>query len=390
MPSWLDYELWQGPAPEREYRDNLVHYNWHWFWHWGTGELGNNGIHALDVCRWGLEVDYPTRVTAGGGKYFFDDDQETPDTHVVTWDFGDKAITWEGRNWHHHGFEGSTFGIAFYGDKGSLVTDGHDYKIYDSGDKLLDTQAKGFVGHDPHLKNFLACVRSGERPAADIEEGHKSTLLCHLGNIAYRTGHTLNCDPANGHIQNDAAAEALWGREYRPGWEPQGLDSRRGSASAGGKSSLLHHEQSLRSRARRHRREKLPGLRFAGRAGGARDVAGARRRGGGRCAGRDGLLLSRSPAATWRTSTCSSGRWATGDLRHPVYPKDPQAPICACFGLTAEDVEADIREGGVTRVRALIEKAKRPGGPLLDRSRQAAARASATCSAYYMKLRGGS
>ena len=207
---------------ERAYRDNLVHYNWHWFWHWGTGELGNNGIHALDICRWGLGVDYPTRVTAGGGKYYFDDDQETPDSHVVTWDFGgEKGLTWEGRNWHRRGFEGSTFGIAFYGDKGSLIMDTNEYRVYDSGDKLLDTKTGGFGGHDPHLKNFLACIRSGERPAADIEVGHKSTLLCHLGNIAYRTGHTINCDPQSGHVQNDADAEALWSREYRQGWEPR-------------------------------------------------------------------------------------------------------------------------------------------------------------------------
>ncbi len=221
VPAWLDYSLWQGPAPRREFRDNLVHYNWHWFWHWGTGELGNNGIHALDICRWGLGVDYPIRVCSGGGKYYFDDDQETPDTHTVTWDFGDKSLTWEGRNWHHRGFEGSTFGIAFYGDKGSLITNGRDYKIYDSGDKLLVTQPDGFPGHDPHLKNFLACIHSGERPHADIEDGHKSTLLCHLGNIAYRTGHTLHCDPTNGHVQNDAEAMALWSREYESGWQPQ-------------------------------------------------------------------------------------------------------------------------------------------------------------------------
>ncbi|MEX0677887.1 MAG: Gfo/Idh/MocA family oxidoreductase [Pirellulales bacterium] len=220
VPEWLDYALWQGPAPERPFRDNLIHYNWHWFWHWGTGELGNNGIHALDLCRWGLAVDYPTRVTAGGGKYFFDDDQETPDTHVVTWDFGDKAITWEGRNWHRHGFEDSQFGAAFYGDKGSIVLASDEFKMLDAEGKQL-AASKGFGGHDPHLKNFLACVRSGGRPNADIEEGHKGTLLCHLGNIAYRTGHTLNCDPANGHIQNDPAAEALWTREYRPGWEPK-------------------------------------------------------------------------------------------------------------------------------------------------------------------------
>jgi predicted dehydrogenase len=220
VPEWLDFSLWQGPAPERPYQDNLIHYNWHWFWHWGTGELGNNGVHSLDLCRWGLEVDYPKRVTAGGGKYFFDDDQETPDTHVVTWDFGDKAIAWEGRNWHRHGIEGSSFGSAFYGDKGSIVISSDEFKMYDPAGKEL-AQQKGFGGHDPHLKNFLACIASGQRPNADIEDGHKGTLLCHLGNIAYRTGHTLDCDPSNGHIKNDPAAEALWSREYRPGWEPK-------------------------------------------------------------------------------------------------------------------------------------------------------------------------
>jgi hypothetical protein len=103
VPDWLNYELWQGPAPAKSFKDNLIHYNWHWFWHWGTGELGNNGIHALDVCRWGLGVDCPTRVTSGGGKYRYNDDQETPDTHAVTYEFGDKAITWEGRSWHKRG-----------------------------------------------------------------------------------------------------------------------------------------------------------------------------------------------------------------------------------------------------------------------------------------------
>jgi len=220
VPEWLDYSLWQGPAPETPYRDNVVHYNWHWFWNWGTGELGNNGIHSLDICRWGLGVDFPNRVSAGGGKYFFQDDQETPDSHVVTWDFGDKAITWEGRNWHTRGFEDSSFGIGFYGDKGSAFIDSRNYKIYDTDGKLLASSDQGFGSHDPHIKNFLECVRSGERPVCDIEDAHKSTLLCHLGNIAYRTGSVLNCDPATGHIQSNAAAEALWGREYRPGWEP--------------------------------------------------------------------------------------------------------------------------------------------------------------------------
>ncbi|HTE19014.1 MAG TPA: Gfo/Idh/MocA family oxidoreductase, partial [Armatimonadota bacterium] len=220
VPGWLDYDLWQGPAPERPFRDNVVHYNWHWFWHWGTGELGNNGIHSLDVCRWGLGVDYPLRVTAGGGKYRYEDDQETPDTHMVTYDFGGKSITWEGRSWHRRGFEDSMFGIAFYGDNGTVVIDGGGYRVLDPQGKEIG-KGSGDASDAPHLRNFLQCVRTGDRPNADIEEGHRSTLLCHLGNIAYRTGHTLNVDPKTGRVVGDREAMALWSREYRKGWAPK-------------------------------------------------------------------------------------------------------------------------------------------------------------------------
>lgn len=220
VPSWLDWELWQGPAPERPFRDNLVHYNWHWFWHWGTGELGNNGIHALDLCRWGLGVDYPRRVSAGGGRYHFDDDQETPDTQVVTFDFGDRAITWEGRSCQRHGPEGSMFGAAFYGERGTLVIDGSGYVIFDAEDKPAP-RVSGPADDAPHLRNFLDCLRSGARPNADIEDGHKATLLCHLGNIAWRVGRTLTCDPRSGRIQGDRGAEKFWSRIYRKGWAPR-------------------------------------------------------------------------------------------------------------------------------------------------------------------------
>ncbi len=219
-PSWLDYSLWQGPAPEREFRDNLVHYNWHWFWHWGTGELGNNGIHSLDACRWGLGVDYPTRVTSGGGKYRFpDDDQETPDTHIVNFEFGEKMISWEGRSWHRRGFEDSMFGIAFYGDKGTLVIDGGNYRLLDPAGKEV---AKGTSGatDQPHLQNFFSCIKSGGRPNADVEEGVKSTHLCHLGNIAWRTGGAVDVDPKTGRVKG-REAEKYWSREYRKGWEPK-------------------------------------------------------------------------------------------------------------------------------------------------------------------------
>lgn len=219
-PKGLDWDLWQGPAPRRPFRSNYHPYNWHWFWHWGTGELGNNGIHALDVCRWGLKVDYPLRITSGGGKYFYNDDQETPDTHTVTYDFGDKGITWEGRNWHRRGFEGSMFGIAFYGDQGTMIIDGGKYLILDPQGKEV-TQANGSSDDRQHLQNFLDCIRNGKRPNADIEDGHKSTLLCHLGNIAYRVGRTINLDSKTYKIVGDAEAHRLWTREYRSGWEPR-------------------------------------------------------------------------------------------------------------------------------------------------------------------------
>lgn len=220
VPEWLDYSLWQGPVPERPYMDNLVHYNWHWRWHWGGGELANNGIHALDVARWGLGVDCPRRVSCGGGRYQYDDDQETPDIYVTTFDFGDKGATWESHSCHPRGFEGAGFGVNFYGDKGQLVIAGNSYKIYDLNGKERSAGA-GKSSDADHFGNFLDGIRTGAPLHSEIAEGQKSTLLCHLGNIAYRTGHTLEIDPKTRRIIHDKTATALWGREYRKGWEPK-------------------------------------------------------------------------------------------------------------------------------------------------------------------------
>lgn len=220
IPEWLNWDLWQGPAPRRDFKDNVVHYNWHWHWHWGNGELGNNGVHAIDVARWGLQVGYPIRVTAGGGMYRHEHDQETPDTMMVTMDFPEKkTITWEGLSWSPLGPHDSGFGMSFHGTDGSLVIRGSGYTIYDMRGKEVET-GTGDAGDTAHFSDFLDAVRSGRLPNADIEIAHQSTLLCHLGNIAYRTNSILNCDPANGHILKNPAAESLWSREYEPGWEP--------------------------------------------------------------------------------------------------------------------------------------------------------------------------
>ena len=220
VPTELDYELWQGPAPRRPYLDNLVHYNWHWRWHWGNGELGNNGVHTLDLCRWGLGVDFPIRVTSSGGRYHFQDDQETPDTQTVCYEFpGGRSITWQGLscNRRKSGF------VTFYGDQGTLELESNgSHVVYDLGDRELDRFKSSSQGDVEHVVDFLTAIRTQQvrKLNCEIEEGHKSTLLCHLGNIAQRTGRTLTCDAANGHILNDPDAMALWRREYAKGWEP--------------------------------------------------------------------------------------------------------------------------------------------------------------------------
>lgn len=219
-PKELDYELWQGPAPRLPYMSNRVHYNWHWFWHYGNGELGNNGVHALDLCRWGLQTEFPNRVCSTGGRYHFSDDQETPDTHTVGFEFEDrKSIVWSG---HSCNRMGDGF-VAFYGDKGALTIDGGGgYQLFDINGKVKD-QHPGSQGQPEHIANFVAAIRDeGATPLnAEIETGHRTTLLCHLGNISHRTGRALVCNTTNGHIQNDPEAAKLWERDYAPGWRPQ-------------------------------------------------------------------------------------------------------------------------------------------------------------------------
>jgi predicted dehydrogenase len=209
VPPGVDYAMWQGPAPDRPFMKNRFHYNWHWFWNWGTGELGNNGIHGVDVARWGLGVDAPLAVSSGGGKYVFDDDQEVPDTQIVTWEFPKACLVWEHRMWSKHGTEGDGFGIAFYGDKGTLIVDEKSWRVED-GEKAGGSSTGG---QSAHAQNFLDCVRSRNRPNADVEIGHLSTRLCHLGNIAYRMGKKLTFD-ADREAFTDPEANKLLSREY--------------------------------------------------------------------------------------------------------------------------------------------------------------------------------
>lgn len=227
VPAHFDYDLWQGPAPRVPYREFVLndsqsrHYNWHWQWHWGNGELGNNGVHALDICRWGLGVDYPIRVTSSGGRYRWDDDQETPDTHSVCFEFADrKQATWDGLSCNRHKITGAF--VTWFGEEGALEIDGNgNYQVFDRADKVIE-EVKGSFDQADHIANLVECIRNDDPMSlfAEIETGHQSTLLCHLGNIAHRTGRTLTCRPEDGHILGDEKAMAYWKREYEPGWEP--------------------------------------------------------------------------------------------------------------------------------------------------------------------------
>jgi predicted dehydrogenase len=235
VPSWLNYELWQGPAPRRPYKDNLIHYNWHWFWNWGTGEALNNGTHMVDLARWGLGVEYPTKVSSSGGRYRYQDDWETPDTQVIDLEFSNNTlISWEGRSCNGKSIEGSSVGVIFYGETGSLLIEsGNSYKIFDLKSKLVKEVKNDRVIDarnlaDPaqeldalHIQNFFDAIKKGTALNSDIVGGHQSTLLVQLGNISQRTGRTLKTDPTNGHILNDKEAMKLWKREYQPGWEPK-------------------------------------------------------------------------------------------------------------------------------------------------------------------------
>ena len=235
-PPNLDYELWQGPAPRKPYLDNLIHYHWHWRWNWGTGEIVNNGTHFIDLARWGLQVEFPTKVYSTGGRYQYQDDWETPDTQIATFDFeGGKTIAWEGRSCNQRGINEMGSGVSFHGENGTLELHNNAYKIYDNKGKLMQAQylasdaksdvvitqtGPGFDLDKDHFANFFECLETGKAPNSIYSDCCKSVLLCHLANISYRTGRALHCDTRNGRIQNDPEAMKLWTREYENGWQP--------------------------------------------------------------------------------------------------------------------------------------------------------------------------
>ncbi|MBD3629323.1 Gfo/Idh/MocA family oxidoreductase [Cyclobacterium sp.] len=234
-PQGLDWELFQGPAPRREYTDDTWNYNWHWYgWDYGTAESGNNATHELDVARWALQVDFPERVMVDSGKYHWPNDGwEMYDTMDAVFKFsGNRTIQWDGKSRNGHNTYGPGRGTIIYGTDGSVYVDRGGYKHFDRNGKVVKTNESGGSeagtalggGGDMstlHVVNFFEAIRGKQEQNSPIDEGAKSVLLCHLANIASRTGEVLECDASNGHIKNSKKASKLWKREYEKGWEPK-------------------------------------------------------------------------------------------------------------------------------------------------------------------------
>ena len=232
VPSGVNYDIWSGPAPVLPFNQNHFHHTYNWHWHYGAGDIANDGSHWLDLAVWALGVDHPTEVTGMGRKLFFDDDQQTPDTQNVTYNYKDQVIMFEQRLWTSYMMDESQNGIAVYGTDGyaTLSEDsGNAFRVFDGNGKLAHLEFEPWETRDTtwslngesHYQNFINCVRSRRQPNADIEVGHRAATLCHLGNIVARTGRSIRFDVGTETILGDPDANRLVSREYRKHWSSE-------------------------------------------------------------------------------------------------------------------------------------------------------------------------
>ncbi len=217
-PPHVNYDLWLGPAPKRPFNPNRFHYNWHWFWDYGTGDTGNDGIHQIDIARWGLGVEMPKAVSCSGGQLFYDDDHETPDTQVATFEYDDVYLMFEMRLWTPYPHEGHDNGDIFYGDNGTMSIGRNGWQV-----TFKDGKAGpgGPRGGGSHIENFIKAVRSRKVTDlnAGVEVGHCSAALCHMANIAMRVGRRLKFNADSERFIGDAEANTYLTKQYRKGFE---------------------------------------------------------------------------------------------------------------------------------------------------------------------------
>jgi predicted dehydrogenase len=233
-PPGVDYDRWLGSAPKRAFNENRFHYIWRFFWDYGNSEIGNQGIHVLDVGLWAIQLmrgfeNYrclPKRISATGGIYWLDDAKEVPDTQIVSYDYGDMMLNFELRSFatdyvlphtsapvanNKMGGGPADFYTAYYGTEGTLLLTDNRYEIHWKDGKIETTKATG----GSHEANFLECVKSRKRPNSDVEIGRLSTMLCHLGNISQKLGRDIHFDPKTETFANDKEANRLLTKEYR-------------------------------------------------------------------------------------------------------------------------------------------------------------------------------
>lgn len=229
-PPGIDYDLWLGPAPKRRFNPNRFHYNWRFFWDYGNSELGNQGVHVLDVALWGIQAlrkninVYPKRISATGGIYWLDDAKEVPDTQAVAYDYGDLMLHFELRSFAYdhvmHAGDpkagGTDFFTAFYGTEGALMAGNGGWKVYRKGGKV-EPEMKPVP--ETHEKNWLECMKSRQKPNSDIEIGRMSTMLCHLGNVSFKLGRDVKFFGEKENFGSDQDANALLEKEYRKPYE---------------------------------------------------------------------------------------------------------------------------------------------------------------------------
>ncbi|MCI0464014.1 MAG: Gfo/Idh/MocA family oxidoreductase [Gemmataceae bacterium] len=221
-PSTIDYEIWQGPAPQRPFNQTIFNGAWRWLFDYGTGDLGNDGVHRIDYCRMAMGLDgMPQAISCSGGKFFFNDDQQWPDTMLVNYEYPGKILQYEMRLWSKPKLFGATEGAAIYGENGWVLLTNSTWKAYDAAGKVVkEGSSDGGQVQQIHTRNFLDAVRSRKRESLnqEIYQGHVSTVMCHAGNISWRTGKKLKFD-AQSETFDDKEANQYVGREHRKGFE---------------------------------------------------------------------------------------------------------------------------------------------------------------------------
>lgn len=215
-PDNIDYQAWLGPAKTRPYTDNHCHYNWRFMWDVGTGDMGNWGVHWLDIALWTLNLEWPDAVTSSGGMYVFDDDKETPDTQITLYDYPNVTVLWELRMWSKHPIEKRGVGVAFYGDQQTVVVDRGGWEVYDKAGNLMDEYKPTNNMSLDHKHNFLDCMRDRKPPIADIENGHISAAVSIMGNVAYHADEKVRYDPTTNKLKREEFNHLLT-REYHNG-----------------------------------------------------------------------------------------------------------------------------------------------------------------------------